>query len=43
MRVCPVGCLLVKRVGYRVPIGQRRYDTRPVGSELETAEAQEQP
>ena len=42
MRVCPVGCLLVKRVGYRVPIGQRRYDARPIGSELEPAAEQEQ-
>jgi [NiFe] hydrogenase diaphorase moiety small subunit len=26
VHVCPVGAILVKRIAYRVPIGQRRYD-----------------
>lgn len=33
---CPVGCILKKRVGYQVPVGQRKYDKRPIGSEIET-------
>ncbi len=32
--VCPVGAILVKRVGYRVPVGQRQYDHQPIGSDL---------
>jgi len=32
---CPTGSLLVKRVGYAVPVGQRRYDREPIGSEIE--------
>jgi [NiFe] hydrogenase diaphorase moiety small subunit len=32
---CPTGCLLVKRIGYDVPIGQRRYDHDPIGSEAD--------
>lgn len=30
---CPTGALLPKRVGYAVPIGQRKYDHEPIGSE----------
>jgi [NiFe] hydrogenase diaphorase moiety small subunit len=33
--VCPVGCILRKRIGYKIPIGQRKYDTKPIGSEIE--------
>ncbi|TWU44878.1 NAD-reducing hydrogenase HoxS subunit gamma [Novipirellula aureliae] len=36
-RVCPTGCLRTKRVGYSIPIGQRRYDHTPIGSEIERA------
>jgi [NiFe] hydrogenase diaphorase moiety small subunit len=32
---CPTGVLLVKRVGYAVPVGQRKYDHQPIGSEIE--------
>ncbi len=35
LEVCPVGALLRKRVGYAVPVGQRRYDTEPIGSDIE--------
>jgi [NiFe] hydrogenase diaphorase moiety small subunit len=35
-RNCPVGAIIVKRVGYAVPIGQRLYDHKPIGSEIET-------
>jgi [NiFe] hydrogenase diaphorase moiety small subunit len=37
MDVCPVGCLIKKRVGYAIPVGQRRYDHKPIGSEIEAA------
>jgi [NiFe] hydrogenase diaphorase moiety small subunit len=33
--VCPVGAILKKRVGYAVPIGERKYDHKPIGSEIE--------
>jgi [NiFe] hydrogenase diaphorase moiety small subunit len=32
---CPVGCILKKRVGYAVPIGQRTYDRQPIGADIE--------
>jgi [NiFe] hydrogenase diaphorase moiety small subunit len=40
MDVCPVGALLKKRTGYAVPIGQRKYDHAPIGSEIEGAGSQ---
>jgi [NiFe] hydrogenase diaphorase moiety small subunit len=33
--ICPVGCIIKKRVGYEVPIGQRLYDKNPIGHEIE--------
>jgi [NiFe] hydrogenase diaphorase moiety small subunit len=33
--MCPTGCLTVKREGYRVPVGQRRYDQTPIGADPE--------
>jgi [NiFe] hydrogenase diaphorase moiety small subunit len=33
MEVCPVGVILRKRVGFRVPIGERRFDRRPVSAQ----------
>ena len=30
MAVCPVGAIVRKRHGFRVPIGQRLYDVRPI-------------
>ncbi|MHC4562095.1 MAG: 2Fe-2S iron-sulfur cluster-binding protein [Planctomycetota bacterium] len=35
MDICPVGALLRKRVGYATPVGQRLYDTNPIGSDIE--------
>jgi [NiFe] hydrogenase diaphorase moiety small subunit len=35
--VCPVGALLRKRVGFRVPFGERPYDRAPIGGELVAA------
>jgi [NiFe] hydrogenase diaphorase moiety small subunit len=34
--VCPVGALMRKRVGYEIPVGQRRYDEQPIGADIET-------
>jgi len=39
--VCPVGCILVKRVGYAVPIGERRYDLEPISQEATRCEVEE--
>lgn len=35
MEICPVGAILVKERGFVVPIGQRKYDFIPIGSEIE--------
>ncbi len=35
MDICPVGALLKKESGFRTPIGQRKYDRAPIGSEIE--------
>jgi [NiFe] hydrogenase diaphorase moiety small subunit len=35
--ICPVGALLKKRVGYAVPYGERFYDHKPIGSDIEAA------
>ena len=34
-RVCPVACIVIKRDSYRIPNGSRRFDTAPIGSEIE--------
>jgi [NiFe] hydrogenase diaphorase moiety small subunit len=33
MEVCPVGVILRKRIGFQVPIGQRRFDRKPVSAQ----------
>mgnify|MGYP001821687674 FL=1 len=33
MEVCPVGVILHKGVGFRVPIGERRFDKRPISAQ----------
>ena len=33
--VCPVGAIIKKRVGFKVPVGKRLYDTEPIGSDIE--------
>ncbi len=35
MEACPVGALIPKRVGFRVPIGKRLYDIAPIGSDIQ--------
>ncbi len=36
VNACPVGALLAKRVGYQVPVGERKYDHKPIGSDIES-------
>lgn len=38
--ICPVGVILKKRVGFAVPIGQRRYDAQPA-SQVDVAPSSE--
>jgi [NiFe] hydrogenase diaphorase moiety small subunit len=40
IEVCPVGALLKKREGFKIPVGQRKYDHEPIGSEIEEKSAQ---
>ena len=35
MDICPVGSILRKEVGFAVPIGQRRFDGSPIGSDVD--------
>lgn len=35
MDICPVGAILRKEVGFRIPVGRRKYDRRPIGSDIE--------
>ena len=39
MEVCPVGAILVKEKGFNTPIGKRKYDEKPIGSEIEQLQA----
>jgi [NiFe] hydrogenase diaphorase moiety small subunit len=32
-QVCPVGVILPKRVGFSTPVGQRRFDERPISAQ----------
>ena len=34
-KICPVGAILPKRVGFAIPIGQRRFDIKPVSQQVE--------
>jgi [NiFe] hydrogenase diaphorase moiety small subunit len=33
--ICPVGAILPKRVGYRIPIGERLYDEQPISAQVD--------
>jgi [NiFe] hydrogenase diaphorase moiety small subunit len=35
MDICPVGALLVHEKGFDIPIGKRKYDLEPIGSDIE--------
>ncbi len=39
VHVCPVGCIVIKRTGYRTPYGTRRFDQTPIGSDIEAKRA----
>jgi len=34
---CPVGCILLKDGAYHTPIGKRKYDLVPIGSDIENS------
>jgi [NiFe] hydrogenase diaphorase moiety small subunit len=36
MDVCPVGALLIREKGFDVPIGERKYDSQPIGCDIES-------
>jgi len=38
---CPTGSLLVKGSAFTVPLGERRFDRRPIGSEIEGSETRD--
>jgi len=38
---CPVGAIIKKRVGFAVPVGQRKYDHLPIGSDIEAHRVQD--
>jgi len=40
--VCPVGAILKKRVGYAIPVGQRLYDHKPIGLDIQEAKSVQQ-
>lgn len=35
MDVCPVGSIIYKEKGFNIPIGKRKYDKKPIGSEID--------
>jgi [NiFe] hydrogenase diaphorase moiety small subunit len=35
MENCPVGSIIYKEIGFEKPIGKRKYDKQPIGSEIE--------
>ena len=37
MEICPVGAILKKEKGFQVPIGQRKFDKKPIGSDIEAS------
>jgi [NiFe] hydrogenase diaphorase moiety small subunit len=41
--VCPVACIVIKRDGYRIPEGRRRFDTTPIGSDIEAKRTRSKP
>jgi NADH dehydrogenase/NADH:ubiquinone oxidoreductase subunit G len=38
MNICPVGSILVRGKGFEMPIGTRKFDHNPIGSEIEGIE-----
>jgi [NiFe] hydrogenase diaphorase moiety small subunit len=33
--ICPTGSIVVKRIGYSTPYGERKYDREPIGAEIQ--------
>jgi len=33
--ICPVGCIIRKREGFSIPIGEREFDKGLIGHEIE--------
>jgi [NiFe] hydrogenase diaphorase moiety small subunit len=40
MNICPVGSILVRERGFITPIGERKYDKEPIGSDIEKVKQQ---
>ncbi len=38
MKICPVGAILRKEVGFATPIGKRKYDNVAIGSDIENSQ-----
>ncbi|HOX38532.1 MAG TPA: 2Fe-2S iron-sulfur cluster-binding protein [Candidatus Brocadiia bacterium] len=34
-KICPTGCLTLKRKGWAIPVGQRAFDKGPIGADIE--------
>lgn len=34
-KACPTGCLTLKHTGWKTPVGERRYDKTPIGTDIE--------
>ena len=41
MEICPVGAILKKERGFATPIGERKFDKVPIGSEIENTVEQD--
>ncbi len=41
IEVCPVGALMRKGTGCKVPVGKRQYDKAPIGSDIEKSRQQQ--
>jgi [NiFe] hydrogenase diaphorase moiety small subunit len=37
VKACPVGAIIVKDTAFRVPIGERLFDHKPIGSDIEAS------
>ena len=35
IETCPVGCIIRKEAGYFAPVGERQFDRKPIGSDIE--------
>lgn len=42
-KVCPVGCILIKRTSYETPYGERLFDKAPIGSDIEARRGKPKP